>query len=215
MSTSPGWYPDPADPSSHRWWDGSSWSAQTRPVAQAAYPSMPPAAYPSVATQPRVSVDTNTVWIWLAIIASALPLLTLFFFDTQGYAYAMSRAEFDPSAAAAATTAWLVQSVMVSLVSWGLMGVSILFCWLDWRELRRRGVPQPFHWAWAFFALLSTGIAVYMIGRAVVLRRRTVAAGWAPLWAWVGVTVVGFIIAMVWMFTVIGSVLDQLAGISA
>lgn len=26
-----GWYPDPADPSHHRWWDGGAWSSQTFP----------------------------------------------------------------------------------------------------------------------------------------------------------------------------------------
>ncbi len=32
MSPEAGWYADPTDPSAVRWWDGSSWSAQTRPA---------------------------------------------------------------------------------------------------------------------------------------------------------------------------------------
>ena len=32
MSPEAGWYADPTDPTAVRWWDGSSWSAQTRPA---------------------------------------------------------------------------------------------------------------------------------------------------------------------------------------
>jgi len=28
MTASPGWHPDPTDPSQMRWWDGSQWTAQ-------------------------------------------------------------------------------------------------------------------------------------------------------------------------------------------
>ncbi len=28
----PGWYPDPKDPASQRWWDGHQWTDQTRPL---------------------------------------------------------------------------------------------------------------------------------------------------------------------------------------
>ncbi|MFJ8666837.1 DUF2510 domain-containing protein [Streptomyces sp. NPDC093600] len=36
----PGWYPDPATPAVERWWDGTTWSAHTRPAA------VPPASSP-------------------------------------------------------------------------------------------------------------------------------------------------------------------------
>jgi len=45
--TPPGWYPDPASPASHRFWDGNSWTQQTRdmpapdPAALVAEPSEP------------------------------------------------------------------------------------------------------------------------------------------------------------------------------
>lgn len=50
MTSTPvaGWYPDPADSSQMRWWDGAAWTAQTRSIPQPAAPSglqtLPPPA---------------------------------------------------------------------------------------------------------------------------------------------------------------------------
>jgi len=58
MSTPAGWYPDPADASQHRYWDGTQWTEQTQraqpvettqPVQQPAQqPAQPPAATPQM-----------------------------------------------------------------------------------------------------------------------------------------------------------------------
>lgn len=32
MTTPPGWYPDPSAPTVERWWDGTTWTAHTRPA---------------------------------------------------------------------------------------------------------------------------------------------------------------------------------------
>ncbi len=53
-----------------------------------------------------------------------------------------------------------------------IIAATIVFAFLDWRELKRRGVPAPFHWAFSFLALAGFGI-VYPIGRSVVVKRRT------------------------------------------
>jgi hypothetical protein len=37
-----GWYPDPQDGSSERWWGGTDWTANTRPLSQAPPPPPPP-----------------------------------------------------------------------------------------------------------------------------------------------------------------------------
>lgn len=192
MSAPAGWYPDPSDPTRQRWWDGARWAAPAAPVAPA----------PQVAAP--VAVDTNTVWVWLAIVMSVLPIGILFLIDWDGYFVALSQVPsgFDPTAA---LLQWEAHVFAVSALSWIAMAAFILFSWLDWRELRRRGVAAPFHWAWSFFALVNGGLAVYMIGRAVVLKRRTVSGGWPPLWVWIGVTVIGYAITFAWLFWFIGA----------
>ncbi|MFG3528334.1 DUF2510 domain-containing protein [Streptomyces sp. NPDC047917] len=49
-ATPPGWYPDAAAPGTDRWWDGTAWTAHTRPAAapQVFGPSEPVAVAPQV-----------------------------------------------------------------------------------------------------------------------------------------------------------------------
>jgi hypothetical protein len=42
--TAPGWYPDPNDQRTLRWWDGQQWTSQTHPPAQQVPVPAPPAA---------------------------------------------------------------------------------------------------------------------------------------------------------------------------
>lgn len=42
-SPAPGWYPDPTGSPQTRWWDGSAWTEQTRPLPPPSlYAGMPP-----------------------------------------------------------------------------------------------------------------------------------------------------------------------------
>ncbi|MFI6286326.1 DUF2510 domain-containing protein [Streptomyces sp. NPDC051018] len=41
MTTPAGWYPDPSAPGTERWWDGTAWSARTRPTQSADEPAPP------------------------------------------------------------------------------------------------------------------------------------------------------------------------------
>ncbi|MGO4612150.1 hypothetical protein AB4142_38020, partial [Variovorax sp. 2RAF20] len=49
-------------------------------------------------------------------------------------------------------------------IGWLLTAAGIVFSWLDFRELTRRGVERPFHWAWSFLGI------VYPIGRSIIVR---------------------------------------------
>jgi hypothetical protein len=82
----------------------------------------------------------------------------------------------------------LVVVQVASLVLW--LGV-VLLAWLDHRTLRARGLERPFSWAWALL-----GALVYLVGRSVVVHRR-VGGSAAPLWLYLGLTVLGSIVAVI------------------
>lgn len=42
-AVAPGWYPDPGSSAAERWWDGTGWTAQTRPYSVLAQPLGGPA----------------------------------------------------------------------------------------------------------------------------------------------------------------------------
>jgi hypothetical protein len=42
-----GWYPDPSDPGSSRWWSGEAWTDHKQPAAVAAVPALAPVAEPA------------------------------------------------------------------------------------------------------------------------------------------------------------------------
>lgn len=219
MSAPAGWYPDPTDPTRELWWTGIAWTADQRPAVAAPRPYVAPAApsyaaapvyapAPVFSAPPKAQVATNTVWVWLSIAASLLPLVVVFFIDWDGYIDAIMLAVDvdDPTG----LLAWQLQAFAVSLIGTALLAAFVVFAWLDWRELRRRGVPAPFHWGWSFFVFVSGGIAVYMIGRAVVLGRRTVSGGWAPLWTWIAVTAAAYLVAIVWAVNLFATMMSQL-----
>ncbi|NUK12243.1 DUF2510 domain-containing protein [Streptomyces lunaelactis] len=57
MTTPAGWYPDPSVPSTERWWDGTAWTAHTRPV-QAHAPAV--GSGPQTAPLQQSTMPANT-----------------------------------------------------------------------------------------------------------------------------------------------------------
>ncbi|RLK47449.1 DUF2510 domain-containing protein [Microbacterium telephonicum] len=213
--TPAGWYPDPADPSRTRWWDGAQWTenvsggqppaAPAAPAAPAygassaagypAYPSAP--AYATAATGPSApGVSTDTVWAYLAILVSFLPVLSVFFIDWNGMLVASMAPVYSESEVMSAMGGFVAQSLLISVFGYAMLALSIVFSWLDWRELKRRGVARPFHWAYSFFALLVS-ITVYIIGRTVVVKRET-GKGLTVLWVWIASVVLAIVITVIW-----------------
>lgn len=184
-----GWYPDPENPAQGRYWDGVAWT-DVRHVPGQPYPAVPaPKAPPGT--------DWNTLWIWLIIVIPVLPVLLLLFVPWDR-AFAL-----DASAPGAAAGLGGMVDVILSPFYWGsvLLGyatyaLSVVFAYRDMRELAARGVPKPFHWAFAFI-----GGIVYTIGRSVIVKRRT-GRGHAPLWAEIGVFLLSAAI-VVWIEVVI------------
>ncbi|MFE7843982.1 DUF2510 domain-containing protein [Microbacterium sp. NPDC057407] len=187
-SIPPGWYPDPAVPATLRYWDGATWT-----------PFQHATVSPFDAPELRAPAGTswNTVWIWLVVLVPVVPLL-LFLFVPWGSMFEIDPALLGDPQAPLAVQALIRQQFAVfgsplfiasQLLSYGGYGLSVWFSYLDWRELRRRDVPRPFHWAWAFLN------PVYPIGRSVVVVRRT-GHGWTPLWVTIATLVVSMAVSV-------------------
>jgi hypothetical protein len=166
------------------------------------YPSAPPVSYDTAA--PRRDIKTNTVWVWLMVFLPVLSLLGVVIFDWSSYfrdAFYAGVYSYDsgPASMAGTNAATALITVVTSVVSIVVSALTVLFAFLDWRQLRARGVDRPFHWAFSFFVLVIGSGLVYIIGRGVILRRRT-GSGLGPIWAAVAVNlavVIGFIVWIV------------------
>jgi hypothetical protein len=79
-------------------------------------------------------------------------------------------------------------NVLSITLSLGLLVVGVLLAVEDRRILRQRGLIRPMHPAWEILD------PVYVIGRAVVVRRR-VRGSVKPLWVWIGTWVVAAVIS--------------------
>jgi len=120
----------------------------------------------------------HTPWVWLVLL---LPLLNvLASLATLGTVTA-SLGTLGQSGTALASPGYVISF----LLGWVVLALSVVFSWLDYRTLERRGVDRPFHWAWSFLAW-----PVYTIGRAVIVRRVADGRGTAVLWASIAVLAV-------------------------
>jgi hypothetical protein len=164
-------------------------------VGAPAYASAPPVAYGAA---PRRDINTNTVWIWLLVALPLVGVLSLFAFDWSSFIRESVYNDLYSESLASPSMAGTLLTVVSSILSLVLTAVTVLFAFLDGRQLRARGIERPFHWAWSFFVLAIGSGLVYIIGRSVIVRRYT-GKGLAPLWAAIGVTVLTWIIAGVWV----------------
>lgn len=151
----------------------------------------------------RRDIPTNTVWVWLVVFLPLVGVLSLFLFDWSSYIRESFYAGLYGEPGAMGTDA--IVSTVATLASVVLGALVVLFSFLDWRQLRARGVEKPFHWAWSFLVLVIGSGLVYVIGRGVVLRRRT-GSGLAPVWASIVVTVVSIVIAAIWFVIILTQV---------
>lgn len=180
-SSPAGWYPDPENPARGRYWNGVAWTeffhTPGQPFPAGAVPKAP------------AGTDANTPWIWLVVLLPPLPLAMMLFVPWG------SMFDFDVTSREMYSATAGVLTIFLSPFYWGsivvsylVYGLSVFFAYRDVKELTARGVPRPFHWAFAFI-----GGIVYAIGRSVVVARRT-GAGHAPIWVEAGVVVLSLVI---------------------
>lgn len=222
----PGWYPDGRG--AMRWWDGYRWTEHVQQAAVATAPVQPggygAAAYPN-GEYPKVPDATPiyTRWIWWIVIIPVLQTFVAagYMIDmTLRFTGFMSRMfEFvqddvpDPSSMSGLMSeqmAIIFSPWYFALLFGGLIvyGVCVWFSYLDHRDLEALGYVRPFHWAWSFL-----GTLVYIIGRSVVVHRRS-GRGYAPMWVtiiWQCGVIVLSIVWSVWFTNTLMSTL--LAGI--
>ena len=194
-----GWYPDPAGGPGRRWWNGTGWTEKL----ELPYGSAPAGASVGAARTAPPGTAPDTVWIWLVALLPLASLLTIFTIDIDAI---IAQAVANSSGEFMALPASSPGEILSNVVSFAVWGLSALFAFLDWRELKQRQVDVPFHFAWAIL-----GSLVYVIGRSVIIRRR-VGSGLAPMWAGIAVAVAGLVIGVVFVVQIATALLAALPG---
>lgn len=190
MSTPAGWYDDGSG--RQRWWDGTQWTEHLHDPALE--------VYGAVAT-PVVSAGTPVynVFIWLIVLLPLLSIVGLLTFDMHDY---MARMAQSSSAGAAAMFSPAYLTLVLS--GWLIYLVTALLAYFDAKRLTRDGFVRPFHWAWAFL-----GSTVYIIGRSVVVKRRS-GRGLLPIWVMIAVVVFSVVASVVKIMDAMSAVFSNL-----
>jgi len=174
------WYPDPAGGPRQRWWDGTQWTENYQEPYSGA----------GVALKAPEGIVLPQLWIWLIV---ALPLVSLIPMLTIDWTAIFASVMVDQPTVNSQLALFAQPGYLIAIVlSWPIYFACVLFAFFDWRALNRLGVPRPFHWAWTFLSSL-----VYVIGRSVIVMRRTGGKGRAPLWGAIGYVVVTIVVTIV------------------
>jgi hypothetical protein len=193
----PGWYADHTGEPRMRWWDGSQWTDHVSDPTPRPY-QLAPARNTVPSTTP-----VGNVFIWIIVL---LPLVSIALSFTVDYA-ALGRAVVDSQGTASSLAIYSNPAYLLSsLFSYVLIAVTTLLAYFDWRRLKRTGFERPFFWVWGLLGI------VYVIGRTVVVRRRS-GRGIAPLLAYIGVLVASYIITGFEVSRMISVILQNLPGV--
>lgn len=180
-----GWYPDGTTYGQQRWWDGNQWTAQV---------SAPYQGGQGMSLQAPAGTSPYNMQIWAIVgIYAVLSLAEV------GYIFSILSDPFGVSSYTSTSTFFALGITVFALIGWG---AAVLLAAADGRELRSRGVSNPFHWAFTFIP--SYGPTIYIIGRSVVARRRT-GSGLAPIWVHFGVAAGCTLLGIAVLFSVISS----------
>ncbi|RIJ54967.1 DUF2510 domain-containing protein [Clavibacter phaseoli] len=173
--------------------------APGQPYAQQPYSPQPYAQQQYTPATPPPQVPASTPpFTWAIWVLAALPVISLISILGLDLRQTMTPMQYGRGAMLPG-----LGYVVVQLVSFLVYGASVAVAYFDWRDLGRRGIVRPFHWAWTFL-----GSGVYVIGRSVIVRRRITGNPGrvlAPLWLWIGVTVIFlFVFTVKWVDAFMG-----------
>ena len=200
-NATPGWYPDPWNPSAQRFWDGARW---TEHVAAAGGPS----------DRPRLpeGAPIYGALIWVLALLPLLDGVMVWFIHIDAAQFAELMQSGDGSSLP--TGVGIDPFSLFGAGYWVTVALSpllyaayIVLAALDHRRLVRLGVVRPFHWAWAFIP--SVGSLVYVIGRCVIVRKVAAPRGLAPLWVLIGSYLVALVSGAIWSSIFVNQLLDQ------
>ncbi|MFF1635278.1 DUF2510 domain-containing protein [Leifsonia sp. NPDC058248] len=223
-----GWYADPDNTLQLRWWDGAQWTEHYAPNPRPPVaPPVPPAPQPTptalpaqpyvdttVYTQataaperPKLAADARIYnpWIWLIVVLPFLSILILPFWNPlSGLSIVQTP---DGQFRAFAEPGFFASPFYFVLIAVSFLAnvLVVVFAYLDHRDLLRKGVERPFHWAWSFFTFLSSGFLVYVIGRSVIVRKVAPGKGLAPIWLAIALYALSIVIGIIWASAIFSS----------
>jgi hypothetical protein len=197
-----GWYPIAEGSSQLRYWDGAAW---TDLLHDPATPATIAAIVPRQPLRAPDGTNPNTPWGWVVAFWPVLSLASLI----PTISYLQGLVDTDYTSPDAVTAAILSPDYFVtaaiSLIAYGLF---VVVSALDYRALARAGVPQPFHWAWSFLSGF-----VYVIGRGVVVKRRT-GRGLAPMWIFISLEIAIFIVTLIVSIIFVIEITSEISGLA-
>jgi hypothetical protein len=173
--------------------------------------------YPTYAPAPQVfpkapegaKVINWYLWaiIFLPVIALIVSIATFHSLEPalEKYITEVERAS-ESNSATIPTLVYPLSYWLTVLLGFVLYLVTVLLAWLDTRRLAAAGIVRPFHWAWAF---LSS--PVYVIGRSIVVRRRSGHGLW-PIWVLIGFYVVEIVVMSSLYIGVFAGAIEKING---
>lgn len=207
-NATPGWYPDPWNPSAQRFWDGVQW---TDHVATAT----------AQGGRPRLAEGAPIYGplIWILALLPLVGGLAVWFIHVDAAPLVDYVNQVQRAADAGQSTPLAAPDVvsflgpvywLTSVLGWASIVVSIVLAYFDWKRLGRIGVVRPFHWGFAFFAI-AISIGVYVIGRSVIVRRVAAPRGLAPIWVFIAAFVASLISVGIWLGSWFGPFVQQIS----
>jgi len=189
---------------------GELQESQPQQYGQAAYGQAQPGqpqygqpAYGSPAPQAApAGSPVNTIFFWILAALPVLSLIGLLVWDMRAYIDASLYP--DPSNPFAAFDGGYL---LYSGIGWLVYAGTVVLAFFDNRQLKRIGIDRPFHWAWSFLSSI-----VYVIGRSVVLKRRGAKGFMLPVWVYIAIFAITFIIAIVKIADMIAYVVSVAPG---